>query len=193
MRVLAFENEVARENFPMKSYHPDIYHINHDNSCRYTLGISGKQPLVAVGLNPSTADDLKPDQTISRVMGFARRNGFDGFIMLNLYPLRTPYPQKLPNSLDRNALHENINQWKQICDHFQPKQILAAWGSIIEIRPYFKACLYTFAEYADENEVEWMRIGEFTKSGHPRHPSRAAYKQGLQTFALPPYLKSLST
>ena len=60
----------------MLIYNPDIYHRNTNNSCRYALGISGKNPLFVVGLNPSTADDQKPDQTIKKVMGFAQRNGF---------------------------------------------------------------------------------------------------------------------
>lgn len=45
------------------------YKINSNNTCRFVLGSSGQKPLFVIGLNPSTADDKKPDRTIRRVIG----------------------------------------------------------------------------------------------------------------------------
>ena len=58
----------------MKQYHVDIYKVNDDNSLRFVLGTKGLKPLIVLGLNPSTADDCKPDLTISKIIGFANRN-----------------------------------------------------------------------------------------------------------------------
>ncbi len=55
-----------------------------------------KLPKVAfVGLNPSTADAEKDDPTIRKCVGFARRLGFGGIVMLNLYTYRATKPADL--------------------------------------------------------------------------------------------------
>lgn len=59
-----------------------------DDKVRYVLKKQGHNPLFVLGVNPSTADDVKSDHTITRVCGFAERMGFDSFIMINVYPLR---------------------------------------------------------------------------------------------------------
>jgi len=89
-------------------YLPTIYVNNNDNSCRFALGTEGTKPLIVIGINPSTADDKNPDKTINRVMGFAEGNGFDSFIMLNLYPQRTPYPSDLHSNLDLGIHNQNL-------------------------------------------------------------------------------------
>ena len=48
--------------------------------------------LVAIGLNPSTADAEKDDPTIRRLMGFARRWECGGLIVLNLLAFRATSP-----------------------------------------------------------------------------------------------------
>ncbi len=62
------------------------------NTVRYLLKKEGKRILYVIGINPSTANQEKPDRTIRRVMGFAEDNGFDGFAMINLYPQRSTLP-----------------------------------------------------------------------------------------------------
>ena len=52
--------------------------------------------MYVIGINPSTANEEKPDRTIGRVMGFAEENGFDGFAMINLYPQETGAGRRFP-------------------------------------------------------------------------------------------------
>ena len=61
-------------------YVPDFY-----SEYRYILGTRGKNPLICIGINPSTAkpDDL--DNTLKSVERTARFNGYDSFIMFNVY------------------------------------------------------------------------------------------------------------
>lgn len=176
----------------MQHYNPDIYHINDNNTCRYALGISGDNPLFVIGLNPSTADDQKPDQTIKKVMGFANRNGYDGFVMLNLYPKRTPYPNHLNKRFNNSIFEENVAQIRALLEPHKEITILAAWGEIIKVRNYMRSCLKELINLSDSFESNWVTIGDLTKSGHPRHPSRAPYKKEFRTFDVIEYMENLN-
>lgn len=53
-------------------------------------------PLLLVSmLNPSTADHRKDDPTIRRVIGFAKRDGYGGIIVLNAYAFRATKPRDM--------------------------------------------------------------------------------------------------
>ena len=57
---------------------------------RYLLGQPGKNNLLVFGVNPSTASagENNLDPTIRKVRKVAEAEGFDGWIMVNLYPKR---------------------------------------------------------------------------------------------------------
>ncbi len=56
---------------------------------------TGFKPQVFVMLNPSTADAREDDPTIRRCMGFAKREGAGGIIVVNLFAYRTTDPKEL--------------------------------------------------------------------------------------------------
>lgn len=65
--------------------------------------------ILFVGLNPSIADSEQDDPTTKRLIGFAKRWGYGGFTLCNLYAYCTPSPKKLfavPNPIG----NEN-DQW----------------------------------------------------------------------------------
>ena len=55
---------------------------------RYVLGRVGTHPLVCIGINPSTAQPGALDPTLKSVERLAAANGFDSWIMFNVYPQR---------------------------------------------------------------------------------------------------------
>ncbi len=173
-------------------YRPELYLTNERNTCRFYLGTRGSRTLHVIGLNPSTADDQRPDQTITKVMGFAERNGYDSFLMWNLYPRRTPFPDQLPMRMDRRLVGENLRHLEAFLRSENTNHVLAAWGSPILVRPYFIHCLTKVVECSRNYPVEWWKIGSLTKAGHPRHPSRAAYRSGLTIFDPDNYLQRLT-
>ena len=170
-------------------YKIDIYQNNKDNSARFTLGCSGKHPLFVLGLNPSTADDQKPDRTITKIITFAKNAHFDGFVMLNLYAQRTPYPNQLHVALNQDLHLANLEKIRECLGSFKQPSILAAWGGDLRLRPYLFECLQDIWKTAASVDPNWLKIGELTQNGHPRHPSRAAYKFGLTTFNIHNYLE----
>lgn len=56
--------------------------------CRWGEG----DPLVVVGLNPSTADEAEPDPTCQRWLSMAQRWGYAALTVVNLFPLRATSP-----------------------------------------------------------------------------------------------------
>lgn len=171
------------------SYMIDIYENNEDNSMRFLLGNNGLRPLIAVGLNPSTADDKKPDMTISKIIGFASRNNFDSFLMLNLYPQRATLPDNLDFKMDLVKHQMNLSKILDKLKQYSEINLLAAWGEPINKRDYLTNCLIDLNDKLKEFKINWLQIGDLTKSGHPRHPSRAGYSFGLSSFDFTKYIE----
>jgi hypothetical protein len=169
------------------AYDIKIYETSLNNTARFSLGTSGSNPLFVIGLNPSTADDKKPDHTIQKVTTFARQAGFDSFIMLNLYPLRTTFPYNLPQQIDPALHNENLDKIVSLLSKYSNPSILAAWGETIRIRTFFKTCLSDILKASISSNITWLKIGHLTASNHPRHPSRPGYKFGLTPFDVDNY------
>jgi len=172
-------------------YNIELYDHDPARSARYLLGTKGRKPMMVLGLNPSTADEKTPDRTITKIKTFAENADFDSFIMLNLYPQRTPYPDKLDRVLNEQLHRENITRIVNALSLYDDPSILAAWGETITLRPFLSKCIKDIESELNHLPVKWLRIGAMTKSGHPRHPSRAPYDYGLMDFDIKNYLKKI--
>ena len=69
---------------------------------RYRLSRDwGEGPRIAfIMLNPSTASELRNDPTVARCEGRARRGGYGGFDVLNLFAFRATRPEDLRGAAD---------------------------------------------------------------------------------------------
>lgn len=86
----------------------DIYKTARNNSWRFLLGKTGQKTLTVVGLNPSTATDTQPDMAIRKIKRIVGDNGYDGFVVVNLYPVRSTIIEDLPVERDDEAHHQNL-------------------------------------------------------------------------------------
>ncbi len=85
------------------------YIINQNNTIRYVLAKYETNPLIVFGINPSTATAEEKDTTISIVDRIAKKRGCDGYIMLNVYPIRaTEIGKDYPEEIDLNIFEENL-------------------------------------------------------------------------------------
>lgn len=83
-----------------------------------------KPCVMFIGLNPSTANETKPDPTITRVMGFAKDWGFGGVYMMNCFPYVSTDPNDLTehgNTEENDYLLEKIGT---LCS-----KVIFAWGA----------------------------------------------------------------
>ncbi len=157
---------------------PDIY-IGDDIHKRFVLGVSGNNPLICFGVNPSIANNQYADKTLHMVEQIAKRNSFDSWIMFNVYPYRSTNPKCLPCTRSEDLHNENL---RHIENYLQKSNLTlwAAWGEPITERDYLINCLFDIYSIADKYSCQFIAFGKevngkiisTTRHNHPRHPSR---------------------
>lgn len=162
----------------------DIYHSDNEDRWRYTLGRSGPRPLLAIGLNPSTATREKADPTVARVQRVAELHGFDGFVMLNLYPVRATDYRTLPAKVNAAAFERNLQAIEEVVSQHDRPTIWATWGQPVVHHAYFLRARDSLYERLHKYQPDWRRLGSLTITGHPRHASRLDYSWQLMPFEL---------
>lgn len=155
----------------MTTYDPNewIYEHGFDNKARFVLGKRGSNPVICFGINPSTAVPGKIDGTLRSVERLAYANGFDSWIMLNVYPQRATLPVNIHKRSQSQYHNNNLAHIQTILAATQAP-IWAAWGTLIDHRPYFRKHLQDIFNLTTHHNKDWITIGELTKHGHPRHP-----------------------
>ena len=167
----------------------DLYENFKNDSSRFILGKNGTKKLFIIGLNPSTANKEKSDTTVAKVQKVAQNNDYDGFVMANLYPLRSTDPKGLPENEDEELLNLNIQKIIQLAKEEDEPIFLAAWGEDILSRKYLLKSLKELNKEINKINGRWIHYGDLTKYKHPRHPSRLSYKWKFSDFNMDDYLK----
>lgn len=176
VEVLTFDKALVEERQTVHDYDADhwLYVPCHYSEYRYILGTKGKNPLICIGINPSTAapDDL--DNTLKSVERIALFNGYDSFIMFNVYPQRATNPDDMEKELNETLHNENMKAFEYILSLYgegYTPSVWAAWGTIIEKRPYLKTCVKDMVAVGERYGAKWYTSGVRSKQkGHPHHP-----------------------
>jgi hypothetical protein len=146
-----------------------IYAESADGSARFVLGTRGDNPLVCFGINPSTAQPNLLDRTADRVRRAALLNGFDSFVILNVYPQRATNPDDLHERVDVDLKEANESHIAAVLGG-RPVSVWAAWGALVEKRAYLSLLLRDIIANPHLEHARWFSRGELTGAGHPRHP-----------------------
>jgi len=80
------------------------------------MALKGKKvekPLICFGTNPSTAEPGSLDNTIKSVGCISKANGYDSWIMLNIYPQRATNTKDMCKERDLNIAQENLLNQKE--------------------------------------------------------------------------------
>ena len=67
----------------------------------------------------------------------------------------------------------------------------AAWGTIIEKRPYLRDCVWDLVKIGQELGAGWYCAGAISKKGHPHHPLYLRKDEKLKPFDIEAYLNTL--
>ena len=165
-----------------------LYVPNHYSEYRYILGTRGKKPLICIGINPSTAAPDALDPTLQSVERIAHSNGYDSFLMFNVYAQRATRPDDM-EPVCNTALHEeNRKAFRYLLSLSDAPAVWAAWGNIIQKRPYLTDCMRDFAEDGKACGAVWYSAGPLLKSGNPHHPLYLKRDTPLVPFDIDAYL-----
>jgi hypothetical protein len=151
--------------------------LSKDGFYRYRLERrwgEGK-PLVFLMLNPSTANAMVNDLTITKCIGYAKRWNYPAIVVVNLYAYRSTYPGALAAVPDPIG-PENDRHILDACA--EAGRVVIAWGRanprrVGEVMRMLKT--YGYPIYAIRQNVD----------GNPAHPSRAGYTSEPITYEDP--------
>lgn len=146
--------------------------ISDDGLYRYTLTRHwgfGNRVLVFLMLNPSTADGEHDDATIRRCVGFAKREAYDGIVVVNLFAYRATNP----NDLWALHVHDpvgvgNDRTLRAVAKKY--RDIVCAWG-VNAPSPRAEYVLHMLKTLVPEANLNCLGT---TKAGCPKHPVRLA-------------------
>ena len=123
--------------------------------------------LTVILKNPSTASAERSDPTVGKVEAWARKNEYGRIRYVNLFALRSPYPEELNANPYRVMVGRENDVWIKESLH-GAELVLAAWGNPNGVDPvkYERR----IAEVSHLLEGVCVRaLGAPTKLGHPRH------------------------
>ena len=111
LSLVTFQQALEAANTPSPDYDIEkwLYAPNFYSEYRYILGTRGKNPLICVGINPSTARPDALDNTLKSVERIALGNGFDSFIMFNVYAQRATSPDDMEKNCNPALHRENLD------------------------------------------------------------------------------------
>lgn len=160
--------------------------VSHCQRYRYWLTRTWDKSLPVIiwmMLNPSVADASLDDPTIRKCVGFSKRWGGGGILVLNLFALRTTDPRKLKTAehpiaspLDDGGFQENANDghiWARV----GAQRLIVAWGCDGAILGRDRQVM----ELLKPKRVECLDV---TKDGFPRHPLYVPYDVSPQPFTM---------
>ena len=167
-------------------YVPDFY-----SEYRYILGTKGEKPLICIGINPSTAAPDDRNNTLKSVERIALANGFDSFIMFNVYAQRATDPDDMERECNTLLHEENMKAFDYVLGLSDKPAVWAAWGNIIEKRAYLSDCVRSMIALGNKHCAEWYSAGKISKKGHPHHPLYLKKDTPLDPFDIQTYISCL--
>ena len=194
--LLTFREALAAAETPSPDYDITkwLYAPNFYSEYRYILGTRGEHPLICIGVNPSTAEPGHLDNTLKSVERIALGNGFDSFLMFNVYAQRATRPEDMDRVCNQALHRENMAAFRyvleQVGEGVRPA-VWAAWGTIIEKRPYLKDCVRDMTAIGQAYNAQWLCAGKRTKKGHPHHPLYLRKEEQVRPFPVLEYLESI--
>lgn len=133
-----------------------------------------KPKAMCIGLNPSTANANKNDNTISLLIRMLSDLGYGGFYMMNLFAYISSKPEDLLTCPD--PLGDNDNKLDEVAK--QCDSVIACWGNFKQAKQRIEQVL---PQYPNA-----LCFG-VNQNGTPYHPRAMSYKGLLNSPKLIPY------
>lgn len=142
------------------------------------------KPLVFIGLNPSTADEVKNDPTVERMVRRAREYGHGGLIVVNLFAFRAVNPEDMLDSHEAGIDIVGMDNDAAIVYAARSAgTVVCGWGAHGTYMGRGRDVLNLLSDqpHADGSLTH---LG-LTKTGQPRHPLYISYRVKPQPWRTP--------
>lgn len=152
---------------------PDFWEPNPaDARHRFALGRIAERtpespPLVVIGMNPSHAHETESDRTVNHVINVSTRE-HSGWLMLNLYPERSPKPKAL-RPFDAGLSAANCAAIEHVLGLVGATEVLGAWGNVGGSKT-LKRALPEVRALLNRMGVRVYTLDPLLKTGNPSHP-----------------------
>ena len=123
-------------------------------------------------LNPSTADEVENDPTVERCERRAKKLGFGGIMICNLFASRATNPMKMKEAADPVGPDNNEHL---IAESARAGMVICGWGEHGKYMDRSKFVLEMLAGIP----LYYLRLN---KSGEPGHPLYIGYDQEPQLW-----------
>ena len=189
--ILSFERALCGDCLAQYDREKWIYIPDFYSEYRYILGTRGERPLICIGINPSTAEPDNLDNTLKSVSRIAQGNGFDSWVMFNVYAQRATRPNDMDTVLNMQLHRENMMAFEYVLRNVAAGKrpaVWAAWGAIIEKRRYLPGCVRDMVSLGRKYNAVWLKCGECSAKGHPHHPLYLRKDLPVEPFDVEEYL-----
>ena len=195
LELVPFSSALERSLAPTTDYDVNkwLYVPNFYSEYRYILGTRGENPLICIGINPSTAEPDNLDNTLKSVQRIALAGGFDSFLMFNVYAQRATDPDAMERTCNPLLHRENMAAFDYVLSLSPTPAVWAAWGAIIEKRGYLLDCLRDMIDLGRRHGARWLSAGPISKKGHPHHPLYLRKDAPLEPFDIEGYCALLES
>ena len=139
--------------------------------------IKGKKDLVFIGLNPSKANSVNNDRTLTRIINFSVRWNYKNIYVINLFGLISRSPSQLLKNKDPIGENNNLITIKAL--EFWRKNINCdlwlGWGDKGELNKRDRKVLKLIKNLSNLKSTKTnyskslLSLG-LSKKGNPRHP-----------------------
>lgn len=147
--------------------------IPKESTHRFVLGKKGDNNLLVIALNPNTAKANAHDSTTRNIEKIASDNGFDGWLLFNLSPVRDPKPENLLEDIDLELQQQNLKYFETFINdtdwNFQ--NCWLAWGNGVMGRNYLRQTAIDMLHLLKPKQINYYCIRR-TQQQHPYHSAQ---------------------
>lgn len=175
VQMKGMQDKVSKHSLPYpKGYKPDWIEPVDYCGHRFAIGKKGYNPLVAICMNPSAANDTLSDSTINRIIRVSKDLNMDGWVVFNLYPERATNAKNI-GEYNEELSKKNIEIIRDFLIKNSITEVWGAWGNgnHKSLRKGKKALLDMLCSI----NVKVFYYGTLTKSHNPRHPLQRGEKE----------------